>query len=326
MNAPKPRTVLIVDDSEAIQSHLRRVLSAQNEPLELLVAPDGLAAYGLLLRHKIDLVLCDLIMPGIDGFKFLALKRGRPELVDIPVIMLAGASEVAEKVKALEAGAADYLSKPFHDQELVARLRVHLRLRALQDELKEKNEQLVLLSRTDALTGVWNRRYLLEMADIELARAQRYGTPLGCIILDLDHFKSINDRFGHTMGDQVLVAVARMLQRDLRKCDMAARYGGEEFVVLLPQTGLEGAQTVAERERASIGSLAVSFGDAVVHPTASFGVTAIPACRAGTFADLVGKADAALYRAKEKGRNRVETLTPETEPTSSGSPAGPVPT
>jgi diguanylate cyclase (GGDEF)-like protein len=124
------------------------------------------------------------------------------------------------------------------------------------------------------------------------------------------------------MGDQVLVAVARLLQRDLRKCDLAARYGGEEFVVLLPQTGLEGAQVVAERERASIAALPVVCSGVTLNATASFGVAAIPACRAETFPELVGKADQALYRAKEKGRNRVETLTQDTEPASSGAMSG----
>jgi diguanylate cyclase (GGDEF)-like protein len=300
------RTILIVDDSEAIQHHVERVLSAQQEEFEVLTAKDGLSAFNLLVHNKVDLVLCDVVMPGIDGFKFLTLKNSRPELADLPVIMLTGASDVSEKVRGLEAGAADYLTKPFHDQELVARVRVHLKLRALQEELLVKNEQLHLLSQTDGLTGIWNRRHLMEIGEVELDRARRYRIELGCIMLDLDHFKLVNDQHGHLVGDQVLSAVALQLQQDLRKCDLAARYGGEEFMLLLPQTGLGGARTVAERQRLAVAALRVPAGTAEVRPTVSLGVAAYPTHPAENIEDLFRHADQALYRAKEAGRNRVE--------------------
>jgi two-component system, cell cycle response regulator len=300
------RTILIVDDSDAIQHHVERVLTAEADEFQVLMARDGLSAFNLLVRHKVDLVLCDLVMPGIDGFKFLTLKHGRPELADLPVIMLTGASDVSEKVKALEAGAADYLTKPFHERELVARVRVHLKLRALQEELKEKNERLEVLSRMDGLTGIWNRRHVMEVGEVELVRARRYGTELGCIVLDLDHFKRVNDQHGHLVGDRVLAAVAEQLQRDLRRCDLAARYGGEEFVLLLPQTGLEGTRAVAERQRAAVAELCISEDAGEVRPTASFGVAAFPTHPAKAIEELFRHADQALYRAKELGRNRVE--------------------
>ncbi len=303
---PPFRTILIVDDSETVRHHVQRVLSAQAEEFEFLTAMDGLAAFNLLVHQRIDLVLCDVVMPGVDGFKFLALKASRPDLCDVPVIMLTSASEISEKVKGLEAGAADYLTKPFHDQELVARVRVHLKLRALQEELEGKNQQLQLLSRTDELTGVWNRRHLMQVAEVELERARRYGTELACIMLDLDYFKVVNDRHGHLIGDQVLVAVAGQLRRDLRKCDLVARYGGEEFVMLLPQTGLEGACVVAERQRQAVAALRVTSGTCVVCPRASLGVTAFPSHAAANIEQLFRNVDEALYRAKQAGRNRVE--------------------
>lgn len=300
------RTILIVDDSEAIQHHVEHVLSVQDEEFQVLTAKDGLSAFNLLVRNKVDLVLCDVVMPGIDGFKFLTLKNSRPEFADLPVIMLTGASDVSAKVRGLEAGAADYLTKPFHDQELVARVRVHLKLRALQEELRVKNEQLQLVSRTDGLTGIWNRRHLMEVGEVELDWARRYKNELGCIMLDLDHFKLVNDRHGHLVGDQVLSAVAEQLQQDLRKCDLAARYGGEEFVLLLPQTGLEGAHAVAERQRLAVAALSVPAGMTEVRPTVSLGVAAYPTHPAESIEDLFRHADQALYRAKEAGRNRVE--------------------
>jgi two-component system, cell cycle response regulator len=305
MSLPERRTILIVDDSEAIQHHVEQVLAAQSEAFQVLTAKDGLSAFNLIVRNKVDLVLCDVVMPGIDGFKFLTLKKSRPELADLPVIMLTGASDVSEKVRGLEAGAADYLTKPFHDQELVARVRVHLKLRALQEELRVKNEQLQLLSRTDGLTGIWNRRHLIEVGEVELDRARRYKNELGCIMLDLDHFKLVNDRHGHLVGDRVLAAVAQQLGQDLRKCDLAARYGGEEFVLLLPQTGLAGALAVAERQRLAVAGLSVSAGGVDIHPTVSLGVAAYPTQPAENIEELFRHADQALYRAKEAGRNRV---------------------
>jgi diguanylate cyclase (GGDEF)-like protein len=195
------------------------------------------------------------MMPILDGFKLLNLKRTRPELQDIPVIMLTGAEDVSQKVKALENGAQDYLTKPFHDAELVARLDVHLQVRALQQELRLKNRQLEELSNTDGLTKLTNRRHLMELADIELLRAEQEAHPLAVVMLDVDHFKRVNDEHGHAMGDQALRAVSEVLSGDLRDSDVAARFGGEEFMLLLPNTDLEGARAVAERYRARIEAL-----------------------------------------------------------------------
>ncbi|MFC1642301.1 GGDEF domain-containing protein, partial [Myxococcota bacterium] len=143
-------------------------------------------------------------------------------------------------------------------------------------------------------------------AELEFSRAQRYQTELSCVLLDLDHFKSINDRHGHLVGDQVLVAVAERLKHELRQSDLAARYGGEEFAVLLAQTGSEGARMVAERQRLRIANLRVACHNAEVRPTASFGIATFPKNRAGTLQDLLRQADEALYRAKARGRNCVE--------------------
>lgn len=298
-------TILIVEDSETAAAHARRVLEECSSGYRILTAKDGLDGYKALVTTQVDLVLCDLVMQTMDGHKFLGLKRSRPELADVPVIMLTGAGEVSDKVRALEGGAADYLTKPFHDAELAARVRVHLKIRALQAELREKNQRLEELSNTDPLTKLANRRHFLEVAGVELLRAQRYATPLACVMLDLDHFKNINDGYGHLAGDAVLVAVAAALRGGLRQHDIAARYGGEELVLLLPHTDLHGAEAVAQRYRRTIEELCISHRGVELCVTASLGVAAFPDHAIGTLEDLLARADAGLYAAKEAGRNRV---------------------
>ena len=335
-------TILIIDDSEAIRAHVRDVLDGCQKHYQTLSAKDGLEGFKVMVSRPIDLVLCDVMMPSIDGFKLLQLKRTRPELQDVPVIMLTAADNVAQKVKALESGATDYLTKPFHDAELIARVGVHLDVRVLQRELRKKNRLLEELSNTDGLTKLTNRRHLMELAEIELIRAEEENYPLAVVLLDIDHFKQINDNHGHLTGDRTLCAVAEVLKTDLREQDIAARYGGEEFVLLLPKTNCEGAAAVAERYRKRIEALTIrepgrSFSlranartsspgagsnpskarsapvvplggltrEAVLQVTASFGVAAFPEQRADSIDELMQASDKALYRAKEQGRNRV---------------------
>jgi diguanylate cyclase (GGDEF)-like protein len=301
----KPCTILIIDDSTSLVDYLERVLSECLPSPEFLAAGDGLTGFHLCLQHRVDLVLCDLVMPRIDGFKFLSLKNTRPELADIPVIMLTGAADINEKVKGLEAGAADYLTKPFHDQELVARVRAHLKIRWLQEELREKNQRLLELSQTDPLTAVGNRRHFMQLAELELERARSQRHELSVSILDLDYFKSVNDHYGHLSGDQALVAVARALESELLPPQFLARYGGEEFVLLLPSAGAATAQSISERCRLRIAGLQLGAAKRQFRITASFGVAVFPTHAAEGLEQLLRAADRALYRAKETGRNRV---------------------
>ncbi len=271
----------------------------------VLFAKDGLEGFKLLLNNRIDLVLCDVVMPGIDGFKFLSLKKARSELVEVPVIMLAGtASDVHAKVRGLEAGASDYLTKPFDDEELVARVKVHLKIKGLQDELREKNQRLEELSNTDGLTRVVNRRHLMELLDLEFTRARRYNNALSFVMVDIDHFKAINDRYGHQVGDEALTAVASVLRQDLRRNDVIGRYGGEEFSLLLPETVGDGARVVAERYRKRLEEYQLNAQGERIRLTASFGVAEL-APELTNLDALVRRADAAMYQAKHQGRNRV---------------------
>jgi len=246
-------------------------------------------------------------MPRIDGFKFLSMMKSRPELQDMPVIMLTGRDDRELRIKCLEQGASDYITKPFDAEELVARVKVHLKIKTLQDDLKRTNELLLELSNTDHLTGLFNRRYLMEALGKEVQRSLRKRNNLSLIILDIDHFKQVNDSYGHLQGDIVLQKVALQLQKELRAYDTAARYGGEEFIAVLPDSTLEEAVFVANRVRTSIQSTGFSGELSRLSLTVSIGVTNLSSLGCTTVDSFIKSADDALYRAKANGRNRVES-------------------
>lgn len=299
------QTLLIIDDSEAVRTRVKESLAQSGLFDTILEAADGLIGFKMLREHAVDLVLCDLIMRGVDGFKFLALKRSDRTYDDVPVILLTGQETVGSKVRALESGASDYLVKPFDDAELVARLRVHLKVKQLQDALREKNRELEDLSRRDPLTGVANRRAFYELLTSEYARCQRYGRPFSFMMVDLDHFKRVNDTHGHQAGDVALVSTAKLLVGQLRTNDMVGRYGGEEFAVILPETPHNAALLVAERCRVKIASTPLVYNDAVFSVTASMGLASLPDPRAVSIEEMIRLADEALYDAKRQGRNRL---------------------
>ena len=299
-------SVLIIDDSENVRGKIRTELEESGLFTTFYEAAEGLAGFKLLLQQKIDLVLCDLLMPECDGFKFLLMKRRRLEFKDIPVIILTGEEDMKNKIRGLEQGASDYLTKPFDARELVARVKVQLKIKSLQDELKIKNSRLSELSVTDGLTNVYNRRYLREKLELEFLRCRRYNLKMAYVMLDLDYFKRINDHYGHMAGDYILVEVAAILKRNSRKPDLVARYGGEEFAMLLPNTEIEGALSVAERACEEIGETNFSFENKIIQVTVSAGLVVYPHPDVHTPDQLVRKADEALFLAKERGRNRLE--------------------
>jgi diguanylate cyclase (GGDEF)-like protein len=245
-------------------------------------------------------------MPEFDGFKFLISKSTNPSFSEIPVVMLTSVEDVEKKIKGLEQGASDYLTKPFNDGELLARVKVQLKIKHLQDELKEKNSRLRELSGTDELTKLANRRRFMEQFASEFSRAQRYKKELCFVILDVDFFKRVNDSFGHLAGDAALVQIGEIMFRNMRQCDLIARYGGEEFTLLLPETGLKGGIAHAERIRKDIENTGFAIGNEIVQITVSGGCAAIPETKAKSVDELVRKADEALYHAKNSGRNKIE--------------------
>ena len=299
-------SILIIDDTKSVRQQILDTLHGTDLFSNYFEAGNGLEGLRILLNEKIDVVLCDVEMPGMDGFKFLAMVNARKELHDIPILLLTSHEEMATKVKALEQGASDYLTKPFSPEELLARVKIHLKVKALQDNLKESNQLLQQLAQTDPLTELHNRRHMMDTLEAEFDRSSRVGSPFALLMVDLDHFKRVNDTYGHQLGDKVLQSTAWEIRALLRQYDSAARFGGEEFALLLPETTLSGANLVAERLRQGINNIEFAGPLSKLKISISVGVAAIPHARISTVSDLVRMADDALYAAKRNGRNRVE--------------------
>jgi len=298
-------SVLIIDDSYSIRSEIENILRARGLFSKFHHAENGLDGFKHLLSSHADVVLCDLEMPRINGFKFLAMVQARPELIGIPIILLTGINDQSSKIKGLEVGACDYITKPFDPEELVARVKVHLKIKQLQDELKKANELLLELSITDFLTGLYNRRYLMETLTRELLRVKRSQSVLSLIIIDIDYFKQVNDTFGHLHGDQVIRSVAQQISSQLRGYDIAARFGGEEFVVVLPDTDSDEALKAADRIRKAVEQMIFVCGTRDHSVTISAGVCSSAGNEELDIDALVKFADDALYKAKALGRNRI---------------------
>jgi diguanylate cyclase (GGDEF)-like protein len=304
-------TILIIDDSDAARAEIRAAVDASDLFDRVLEATDGLRGLKLLLAESVDVVLCDLEMPGLDGEKLLRVKGSRPDGANVPFVFLTASTNVKRKARLLEGGACDAIAKPFHPADLVARLRLHLKVKRLQDELMVKNATLARLSTIDALTGLRTRRYVAEVLSIEFLRTRRYGTPLALFMADLDNFKAVNDEYGHPGGDAVLRGISEQLLSTLRATDVAGRFGGEELLAVLPQNTAEGASVVAERWRADIENTAFVAPDGrLISTTISIGI----ADYRDSFEspdDLIAAADKVLYVAKQKGRNRIEVYAEE---------------
>jgi diguanylate cyclase (GGDEF)-like protein len=277
--------ILLVDDSPDV--HVLVAARLRGEPVTLHHANDGEEGLALALSLQPDLILLDVEMPGTDGFETCRRLKGDACTMAIPVIFLTGACSTEEKIKGLDLGAADYVTKPFDPAELRARVRVSLRTKYLLDLLSRK-------AMIDGLTGLWNRAYFDQRLPAEQALMNRSTRPLACLMVDIDHFKRLNDRHGHPFGDEVLREVARAVGDGCRAHDVVCRYGGEEFAVLLPDTSQEQALTLAQRLCETVRGLRFERAKADVPVTCSIGV-----------GHDVPSADQALYAAKHAGRDRV---------------------
>lgn len=296
--------VLIVDDHPESVAVAEARLAGEN--VTICSALDGAAGLEAARREKPDLILLDVDMPDMSGFDVCRALKADVELCMIPVLFLSGSGNLADKVQGLDLGAVDYVTKPFDSFELRARVRAALRNKRLQDLLIEH-------AQVDPLTGLCNRRALLERLHETWARVQRHGGHLSFIIADVDHFKQINDTYGHSLGDAVLQEIAQSIFSQCRQVDMPARYGGDEFVILVPDENARGAARLAERCRRQIEQAEVSRSGQTVRTTASFGVAdadGVPTPEA-----LIEEADRALYRAKKIGGNQVQVQQEVTVPT-----------
>jgi two-component system cell cycle response regulator len=300
--------ILIVEDSKVVRAQLLDTLRSVDLFDNYYEAGNGLEGLKILATTPIDFVLCDLMMPRMDGFQFLAAVRKKEEFLHIPVIILSERGESKTKVKGLGIGARDYITKPFDPAELIARIMVQLNIKSLQDEMRKTNELLKEISITDHLTHLYNRRYMMDELAMEFHRSSRKKGDLCLVLIDVDHFKLVNDTYGHQNGDMVLAAIAETIQVELRRYDLAARYGGEEFAMVLPDATLHQGCTVAERLRQTV--LDITFPPPMENlaVTVSQGIAALPSPRINSVDALIKAADDALYRAKQNGRNRIETM------------------
>ena len=295
--------ILVAEDSRLHARVARTALESQGH--RVTVAPDGESALAALGEGPHDLLLTDWVMPGMSGVDLVRAVRAQADLSSLYVVFLTALGDTERVVEGLDAGADDYLAKPYESAELVARVSAGLRILALQRDLVAANQTLSQLAVTDPLTELPNRRAIERMlATTAAERARRPAVPACVGICDLDHFKSINDRHGHDVGDQVLREAARALRRSLRAEDSVGRLGGEEFALILRGFDLSDGATLCERLRETVGSVRVPTADGEVEVSASFGLAEL---RPGQEPlDALRASDAALYRAKAGGRNRVE--------------------
>ncbi|HEY4303046.1 MAG TPA: PleD family two-component system response regulator [Gemmatimonadaceae bacterium] len=312
MEAPREGAarILIVDDHEDNVELLKARLESWG--YGTVSATDGEMALQKVEEEPPDLILLDVMMPKIDGIEVARRVKANDNLPFIPIIMQTALDATENKVEGLEAGADDYITKPIDFAELKARLTSMLRIKRLQEDLEERerqlleaNERLRHMSQTDGLTGLDNRRNLEERIEEMFEHAKRLNEPFSCVMCDLDRFKSVNDTYGHQAGDNILKQFAKILRNEVREIDRAGRFGGEEFMLLLPGTVLDAAVTFAERVRKQIESHTFTFDQTSIQKTASIGVSAWPHPRIKDCDALVRAADDALYVAKETGRNRV---------------------
>ncbi|MFY9804802.1 MAG: diguanylate cyclase [Candidatus Acidiferrales bacterium] len=304
----------------------KRVLIAEDDPVsrrllevflakwgfEVMVATNGTQALQLLERMDAPrLAVLDWMMPGMEGIQICQKLRECKERPYVYVLLLTGRSQKEDLLAGLESGADDYLTKPFDAQELRARLHVGQRVLDLQDKLIAAGEELLFRATHDNLTGVANRGVILDALRRERSRQAREGGSFGIVLADLDHFKYVNDTYGHQVGDAVLRETTQRMMASVRPYDTVGRYGGEEFLIVVPSSDAMGALGLSERIRRAIEAKPIVADSHSIVITASFGVAASTPARPLDPHEMLHLADDALYRAKDQGRNRSELATPQ---------------
>ena len=287
-------TIMIVDDTKDNINILRQFLAKFG--FKTKVAFNGEMALDLIPKLKPDLILLDIMMPGIDGYEVCIRLKKDAELKNIPVIFITARGDTKDVVEGFEAGAVDFIMKPFRLEEVYARVKTHLTLSAALKKLTLDNE-------TDPLTGLFNRRAFLEKIENEAIRFKRNQKPFSILFGDIDLFKKINDTYGHSAGDAILVSISHILNTEKREIDQVARWGGEEFLILLPETNLKGAVQLGNKIRKSISAKHITHEGQEINVTMSFGVSEY---NSETHIEkTIDLADQRLYLAKNSGRNKV---------------------
>ena len=303
MNIQEKSRILIVDDDKIVLMALSKILSTD---YTIYTARDGLTAIEMARDKKPDLIVLDIIMPGIDGYETLSILKKEDETWRIPVIIISGLNDTDSEKKGLSMEAADYISKPFVDE--IVKLRVKNQI-----QIVKQFRIIEELSNLDQLTGLANRRYFDQQLAMFWGIAIRDQSPISLLMIDADKFKTYNDTYGHVQGDMALRTIAGVLTQELnRSGDFAARYGGEEFCVILPNTNMNGASILAEKMRKNMEHLVIPCIDGTpTQITLSIGVHSIIPAKTDTVTSFIHNADLALYSAKQSGRNRVCEYTEE---------------
>jgi diguanylate cyclase (GGDEF)-like protein len=295
--------IAVVDDDRLTREYLAGLLSGHGYHVTAVESAQKLL--DLHRRGQVDLVLLDVVMEGLSGVDCCRLLKAQQQDVFVPVILVTVRNDPDSRIEGLRIGADDYITKPFDARELLARVEAMLRIKRSHDELSAARDRMARLAVQDDLTGLYNVRYLhLRLAE-EFKRAERHRDPLALALIDVDHFKSVNDCYGHEAGDAVLREVGARLRKSVREIDVVTRYGGEEFVVLLPKTHLAGALVVADRIASSLRASPFDAAGRPIAISASIGLSLFPSRGVHSKEALLRSADRALYRAKEEGRDRI---------------------
>lgn len=294
---------MVADDDNTVRGQVVKLL--EDRGMEVQAFDNGQAALDHITKAPPDLVMLDIVMPGLSGVDCCRLIKGLPTPHFVPVILVTGRSDTDSRIEGLRIGADDYVCKPFDERELMARVDAMLRIKQMHDDVARAKARLEHLAVRDELTGLYNYRYLHSRMMEEFKRAERYRDPLACAMVDIDYFKSFNDRFGHDVGDRVLAEVATRLRDAVREIDVVARYGGEEFLLVLPSTHFSGALSVADRVWRAVGERPFQLDESEHRVTVSVGVALYPSRDIKTKDQLIKAADKALYQAKEDGRDRI---------------------
>ena len=301
-------SILIAEDNPVSGKMLEKIFVQEGH--KVIIAENGRVAMEKFNNKFCPIVITDWMMPEMNGLELCRAIRSGDRQSYVYIILVTANNEKQKVVTGLEAGADDYITKPYNPAELIARLNTGIRFLRLEESLKKANEEIRKLSIKDSLTGSYNRAFISQHLPKELKRAIRYNRPLSLIFCDIDHFKRINDTFGHNVGDQVLKELIRIISNAIRmNMDWIGRYGGEEFIVVLPETDIHGAYFIAERLRKKVEAMVVKTMGETISITASFGVsefnheTGYEVCG---YEELINVADQYMYQAKNEGRNMVK--------------------
>ena len=291
-----PGKILVVEDTQKDFEFLQNTL--EKEDYKIVRSPDGKGLLALMEKERPDLIVLDLLLPDTDGFELCKAIRSEERFLNVPILFFTSSINLDNKLLGLQLGASDFLGKDCDGRELSLKIRNLL-------QSKQRYDSIVKLSVIDSLTHVYNRRYFQHRLRDEFERGRRYDREFCCMIIDVDHFKEVNDTKGHLVGDKVLKTIAAVLRNNIRAADILCRYGGDEFGLLLPETNFQGAYVTAERVRSTVEKTNLNTEEDPVMISLSIGISSLVEGGALGMDELVTQADVALYQAKKSGRNQI---------------------